>query len=150
VEVCQQALEGLVDLEPGTDKRIKYSEFVTQYARLNRADKAELQRRLAQSRYREATMGIILDAREEGRQEGLQQGIQRGRQEGRQEGLREGLLDTIQFALELKFGEAGLALLAEIGTIEDLSLLRTIKDALRLAESLDEIRILYQNYRPSH
>ncbi|MFO1428780.1 MAG: hypothetical protein U1F76_01360 [Candidatus Competibacteraceae bacterium] len=144
VEVCQQALEGLVELEPNQDKRSKYTEFVTQYAKLDRAEKAELQHRLAQSKYREATMGLIQEAREEGRQEGIQLGLQQGIQQGRQEALQEGLLKAIQFGLELKFGMAGLALLPDIQKIQDLDLLNTIQEALRIANSPQEIRLLWE------
>ncbi len=48
VEVCLRALEGLIALEPNWDKRLKYGEFVTQYAKLKGSEKAELQHRLAQ------------------------------------------------------------------------------------------------------
>lgn len=148
VEVCQQALEGLLELERNMDKRLKYAEFVTQYAKLDRAEKVELQQRLAQSQHREATMGLIQEAREEGKQEGIQQGFQQGLQQGfhkgRQEALREGLLKAIQFGLELKFGMAGLALLPDIQKIQDLDLLNTIQEALRIANSPQEIRLLWE------
>ena len=132
VEVCLQALEGLIELETNPDKRLKYTEFVTQYAKLQGAEKAELQHRLAQSRYREAAMGMIQEAREEG----IRQGVQQGRQEG--------LLEAIQLGLEIKFGVAGLALMPEIQRIQDPDLMRKIKEALRTAGSPEEIRLLWE------
>ncbi len=81
-------------------------------------------------------MGLIQEVREEGRQEGFRQ--------GRQEALREGLLKAIQFGLELKFGMAGLALLPDIQKIQDLDLLNTIQEALRIANSPQEIRLLWE------
>ena len=128
MEVCLQALEGLIELERNLDKRLKYAEFVTQYAKLKGSERAELQHRLAQSRYREAAMGMIQEAREE------------GIQQGRREGLREG----IQLVLEVKFGEAGLALMPAIQAIQNPDLMRKIKEALRTAGSPEEIRLLWE------
>jgi hypothetical protein len=41
VEVCLRALEGLIELEGNLDKRLKYAEFITQYANLKGDEKAE-------------------------------------------------------------------------------------------------------------
>ena len=137
VEVCQQALEGLVELEPNQDKCLKYTDFSTRYAKLSEADRAELKSRLIQNKITEAIMGgIFQEEREDGRREGFQQ--------GRQEALREGLLKAIQFGLELKFGMAGLALLPDIQKIQDLDLLNTIQEALKIANSPQEIRLLWE------
>jgi AcrR family transcriptional regulator len=149
VEVLLRALEGLAHYESDPEKRLKYTDFITGYADLNETEQAEYQRLLAQSTYREAIMGPIQKAIQESRQQGIQQGIQQGRQEGLQAGLHEGLLEAIQLALEIKFGEAGSALMAEIQPIEDLGLLRTIKEALRTAGHLEEIRLLYRE-SPTH
>jgi predicted transposase YdaD len=80
--------------------------------------------------------GILQEEREDDRREGFQQ--------GRQEALREGLLKAIQFGLELKFGMAGLALLPDIQKIQDLDLLNTIQEALKIANSPQEIRLLWE------
>ena len=159
VEVCLQALEGLIELETNPDKRLKYTEFVTQYAKLQGAEKAELQHRLAQSRYREAAMGMIQEAREEGIKQGIQLAQSKYREaamgmikEAREEGIRqgiqqarqEGLLEAIQLVLEVKFGVAGLALMPEIQAIQDPDLMRKIKEALRTANSPEEIRLLWE------
>ena len=145
VEVCQQALAGLVELEPNLDRCLKYADFSTRYARLSEADRAELKNRLTRSKTTEAIMGgIFQEEREDGRREGFQQGIQQGIQQGRQEALREGLLKAIQFGLELKFGMAGLALLPDIQKLQDLDLLNTIQEALKIANSPQEIRLLWE------
>jgi len=137
VEVFQQALEGLVELEPNPDKCLKYADFSTRYARLSKANRAELKSRLTQSKTTEAIMdGIFQEEREDGRREGFQQ--------GRQEALREGLLKAIQFGLELKFGVAGLALLPDIQKIQDLDLLNTIQEALKIANSPQEIQLIWE------
>ncbi len=148
VEVCLRALEGLIELESNPDKRLKYTEFVTQYAKLKGSEKAELQHRLAQSRYREAAMGMIQEAREEGIQQGIQQGrqegLREGLQEGLREGLREGLLEAIQLTLEVRFGAAGVALMPAIRTVQDIEVLKSIQKASSLATSPEAIRLLWE------
>jgi hypothetical protein len=144
VEVCLRALEGLVELEPNWDKRLKYGDCVVQYGRLNETEQAELERCLAQSTSQEVAMGLFQEARDEAKREGLQQGLQQGRQAGLQEGLREGLREGIQLALEVKFGTAGLALMPAIQQIQDPDLMRKIKEALRTAASPEEIRLLWE------
>jgi len=145
MEVCLRALEGLVELEPNLDKCLKYTDFSTRYANLSEADRAELKSRLTQSKNTEAIMGgIFQEEREDGRREGMQLGIQQGIQQGRREGLREGLLKAIQFGLELKFGVAGLTLMPDIQKIQDLDLLNNIQEALKIATSPAEIRLLWE------
>ncbi len=133
VEVCLRALEGLIEFEPNWDKRLKYSDFVVQYAKLKGPERVELERCLAQSTSREVAMGLFQEARDEAKREGFQQ--------GRREALREGLLKAIQFGLELKFGVAGLALMSEIQKIQDLDLLNAIQETLKIANSPEEIRL---------
>ncbi len=144
VEVCLRALEGLIALERNQDKRLKYGDFVLQYAKLKKSEQAEVERCLAQSTSREAAMGLFQEARDEARREGFQQGIQQGVQQGRQEALREGLLKAIQFGLELKFGVAGLAMMPEIQQIQELDLLNAIQEALKIANRPEEIRLLWE------
>ena len=136
VEVCLQALEGLMALEPNWNKRLKYSDFVVQYAKLKRSERTELEHCLAQSTSQEVAMVLFQEARDEARREGFQQ--------GRQEVLREGLLEGIQLVLEIKFGAAGLALMPAIQQIQDPDLMRKIKEALRTAASPEEIHLLWE------
>ena len=85
-------------------------------------------------------------ALEKGRTEGIQEGRQEGRREGHQEGRREGevsgLHEGIELALELKFGADGLALMPLVREVERLDLLRTIRQTLRTAETLESVRTL--------
>jgi hypothetical protein len=74
----------------------------------------------------------------------LREGFQQGRQEALREGLREGLLKAIQFGLELKFGVAGLTILPEIQKIQQLELLNNIQEALKIAKSTEELRLLWE------
>nr|VFJ87959.1 MAG: conserved hypothetical protein (putative transposase or invertase) [Candidatus Kentron sp. LFY]VFJ91374.1 MAG: conserved hypothetical protein (putative transposase or invertase) [Candidatus Kentron sp. LFY] len=82
VDICLRAQEGLAELEPDPNKRIKYIDFILQYANLNESEQARYEQRLQQSSYREAIMGPIQQAIEnslqQGREEGIQQGIQQG------------------------------------------------------------------------
>jgi predicted transposase YdaD len=64
--------------------------------------------------------------------------LERGRAEGIQEEIQEG----IELALELKFGADGLALMPLVRQVKKLDLLRSIRQTLRTAETLEPIRTL--------
>jgi hypothetical protein len=66
-------------------------------------------------------------------------GEQLGLAQGRAEGLQEG----IAAILELKFGEAGSALLPEIREITDSVTLRAVLERSKIATTLDEVRAVY-------
>jgi len=80
---------------------------------------------------------------QEGIQQGIQEGIQQGIQEGIQEGIQQGLIGAIKLGLELKFGSEGLEILPEITPIRDLELLETIKEGIKTANTLAELRTIY-------
>lgn len=63
---------------------------------------------------------------------------------GKQEGERTGLLTAIELGLELKFGAAGLTLLPAISQLTDLRLLRTPDEGSKTAQTLAELRSLYE------
>jgi predicted transposase YdaD len=71
--------------------------------------------------------------------------LNKGRIEGRVEGRREELLLGIELGLELKFGSDGLQLMPEISQIADVDILRTIREGLRIMNTLDEVRHIYEN-----
>jgi flagellar biosynthesis/type III secretory pathway protein FliH len=71
-------------------------------------------------------------------EKGRTEGIQEGRREGEVSGLHEG----IELALELKSGADGLALMPLVREVERLDLLRTIRQTLRTAETLESVRTL--------
>ena len=75
-------------------------------------------------------------------EQGLQRGRQEGRQEGLQQGLQQGLLAGIELALEIRFGTQGLQLMSEIYSIQEIAKLQAIRNALRTAKRLDDIRKL--------
>lgn len=93
-------------------------------------------------------MDYITSVERIGIKKGFQQGVQEGRQEGLQEGkrlgLREGLLNGIELGIALKFGSEGLRLLPEIYEIEDVKMLRAIHEGLKITESLEALRRIYQ------
>jgi hypothetical protein len=134
VEVYLRAQEGLAELEPDLEKRLKYIDFIAQYASLNEIEQAQYERYLAQSAYKEAIMGPIQKAREEGIRQGIQQQI----------------LEGIQLGLELKFGTEGLQLVPEIRKIQDLNVLKAIHEGLKSANRPEELQCLYQGRQETH
>ncbi|HYQ92377.1 MAG TPA: hypothetical protein VES89_09980 [Candidatus Competibacteraceae bacterium] len=80
---------------------------------------------------------------EKGRREGRREGRQEGREEGRQEGRQEALLEGIALGLKLRFGTAGLALLPEIRTIQDVTILEAILKGLETADKIEALRRIY-------
>ncbi|BAY20099.1 hypothetical protein NIES21_59690 (plasmid) [Anabaenopsis circularis NIES-21] len=56
----------------------------------------------------------------------------------------EGLLEAIELGLELKFGSSSLFVIEEISQIEDVEQLRAIKERIKTANTVDELRSFYQ------
>jgi hypothetical protein len=81
---------------------------------------------------------------EEGRKEGLEEGRQQGLEQGIAQGMRQGLLDSIELGLELRFGVEGLRLWPEIAKLEDIHVLNAIREGIRTADTLAELRRIYQ------
>jgi hypothetical protein len=73
-------------------------------------------------------------------EEGFQKGIQQGIQQGIRQGILEGLLEAIEIGIGLKFGAQGINLMPSIRQIKDLERLRAIKEAVKIAKSIEEIR----------
>jgi hypothetical protein len=70
-------------------------------------------------------------------------GIQKGLEQGLEQGRREELLAGIALALDLKFGDAGLALLPEIQCISEVIRLQTIRDQIKAASTPAALRQIY-------
>jgi len=82
---------------------------------------------------------------DKGIQQGVQQGVQQGIQQGVQYGIRNGLVEAIELGLSLKFGDEGLKIIPLILDIHDCERLRSIKNAIRTAENLSELRAIIGN-----
>ena len=63
-------------------------------------------------------------------------GIKKGMQQGR----REGLVDAIEMGLSIKFGAKGIKLLTKIKLIKDTSRLEMIKEVVKAANNISEIK----------
>ena len=63
---------------------------------------------------------------------------------GIKKGIQQGLVSAIELGLELKFGAVGLELLPEISPIQDIEVLTAIKDGIKTATTLAELRSYYQ------
>ncbi len=74
IDVYADAREGLIELEQNPEKRLKYSEFIDLYARLDDADIIRYRDEyLPKSRHKEAIMGFSQMLRDEGRLVGRQE-----------------------------------------------------------------------------
>jgi hypothetical protein len=60
-------------------------------------------------------------------------------------GIRLGLLEGIELGLELKFGASSLEIMDEVSQIYDIEQLRKIKEGIKTATSIDELRQIYQS-----
>jgi hypothetical protein len=69
-------------------------------------------------------------------------GIKKGFEQGMQQGMQQGLKEAIELGLKLKFGVEGLKLLPEIGKIKEIEHLRAIKEAIEIAETIEDIKKL--------
>ncbi|NJN67784.1 MAG: hypothetical protein HC884_14295 [Chloroflexaceae bacterium] len=84
----------------------------------------------------------------EGFTRGSAEGFTRGSAEGFVRGQRQELLDNLALMLDLKFGEAGATLLPDLQQITDLALLRAVRNAIKSATTLDDLRAIYRAPAP--
>ncbi len=80
IEVYAQAVRGLLALEPDSDRREKYIDFIDIYAGLTDNDRRRYRRQYPEDSNTMA--GIVQRARDEGIEQGLEQGMRQGRIEG--------------------------------------------------------------------
>ncbi|MFP4439940.1 MAG: hypothetical protein ACLFVO_22115 [Chloroflexaceae bacterium] len=73
----------------------------------------------------------------------LEKGLKKGLEKGLERGRREELLAGIALALDLKFGDEGLALLPEIRHISEVTRLQAIRDQIKAAGTPEELRQVY-------
>jgi predicted transposase YdaD len=78
--------------------------------------------------------------------EGKIEGRTEGREEGREEGWVEGRIEAIELGLSLKFGDdAAQLLMPSIRNLQDPDFLLMIRDAIRVAENIEDIQLLIIN-----
>ncbi len=65
---------------------------------------------------------------------------ERLRNEGRQQGIVEGLLGAIELGLGIKFGPQGMKLMPAIRRIQDVERLRAIKEAVKIAKHISQVK----------
>ncbi|MBF0607750.1 MAG: hypothetical protein HQL61_09425 [Magnetococcales bacterium] len=70
---------------------------------------------------------------------GEKKGLKEGQKEGRKEGQKKGLLEGMELALDIKFGNDGLTLMAKIRKIDNLSALKKMKEHIRKATDIGEL-----------
>lgn len=73
-------------------------------------------------------------------EKGMKKGFDKGFEDGAEKGRSEGLIQGIELALELKFGQAGLDLMAQVRAIQDPARLQEILPAIREAATPDALR----------
>ena len=128
---------------------LAYFETMLRYISAVRKDKSDAEMRDAVREAFPAGGEVMETILERWAERGFQRGLQQGKQEGiRQERLHS-LLDSIAWGLELKFGVEGLRILPEIRKIEDVDVLLTIREGLKLVDTLAELRHLYQEDIPN-
>ena len=72
-------------------------------------------------------------------QKGIEQGIEQSREQ-----MRQVLLESLALGLELKFGSEGLEIFPEVSQIDGVEQLRAIQSGLRTAQTVAELRQVYQ------
>ncbi len=72
--------------------------------------------------------------------EWIKQGEEKGEKKGEQIGLKKGIAETLAVALQLKFGEEGLAFADELAKTQKLETLRLVQQSLLDVQTLDELR----------
>ncbi|KJR42205.1 transposase [Candidatus Magnetoovum chiemensis] len=89
----------------------------------------------------------FLEGKDEGKREGLIEGERKGLIDGKREGLiegkREGLIEGIEIALESKYGEDAVALINSVKRISSIEDLETLKNMIKGAASLEEIKTYF-------
>jgi len=123
----------------------KKGDFIMTLAERLRQEGFEQGIALADKRYEQGIQQGIQQGVQQGVQQGIQQGVQQGVQQGIQQGIRNGLIEAIELGLSLRFGDEGLKTVPLILHIQDCERLRSIKNAIRTAEDLSELKSVIGN-----
>ncbi|MBF0517084.1 MAG: hypothetical protein HQK97_08200 [Nitrospirae bacterium] len=128
----REILDRLMELVPEETLRGKYIRQVEVLSQL---------RNLQGDICKEAeAMAIVYDLERDVR---FMQGCEQGMQKGKQEGKHEGLLEAIELGLEIKYGSDGLELIGIARAVDSIDILEELKNFIRKANSLDELKALW-------
>ncbi|MBF0317860.1 MAG: hypothetical protein HQL04_06760 [Nitrospirae bacterium] len=76
----------------------------------------------------------------EGQRKGLLDGLAEGERKGLAEGQRKGLLEGIEGMLEIKYGHAGLELMASVKKLRSIEEMEGFKELIKTSKTVDELR----------
>ena len=130
--VFRKALTGLYQLTSAVMFE-KYTEFIDAYSGIPDEEREAIYRELSEEE-ETAMITLTQDFKEKGIEQGIRQGMQQG------------LIEGIEVAIHLRFGAKGARLLKNIRSIEDINVLRTIKEALITAETADDIETMINQH----
>ncbi len=89
-----------------------------------------------------AAENALIKGQIEGERKGIIIGRAEGKIEGRVEGKLEGLLEGIEGMLEIKYGPAGLEIMASVKELMSIERLEEFKELLKTSKTIDELRAL--------
>jgi hypothetical protein len=89
--------------------------------------------------------GLVMTIAETMRKEGYEHGIRKGVSQGLRQGLRQGILEAIEMGLSLRFGDESLKMMSVIRRIRNSEKLDAIKNTVRNAKDLSELRAILGN-----
>jgi hypothetical protein len=136
LEVYARAVRGLADLEPDSERQLKYLDFIDIYAALD-----ENERIVYRQRYPEEVAEMTRFAErfmEKGRQEGLEQGREQGLEQGLKKGIRQGEAQMLLRQLSLRFGYLPQSAREQVESADADTLLRW-SERILTATTLDEV-----------
>jgi hypothetical protein len=121
--VYHGAVGGLEDLEQDHNKRLKYADFIDNYADLSEDEVAQYRAGYI-NETGDKTMGLAATLRQEGRLEGIQAGMEKGKQEGIQTGKQQGEASLLLKLMTLRFGPLTEAVRERVQAADAETLLR--------------------------
>ncbi|MBF0608908.1 MAG: Rpn family recombination-promoting nuclease/putative transposase [Magnetococcales bacterium] len=90
-------------------------------------------------RFRQGMEKGLAEGEKIGEKRGEKKGEKRGEKIGEKKGEKRGLVEGIELALDIKFGDASLALLEQIKKVDDIATLKKIKEHIRKSDSVADI-----------
>ncbi len=141
VDIYEQAMRGLVMLEPAHGRRAKYADFVAMYADLDENEWAIYRARAA----KEDDMAVSFrqkieeEGGEKGREEGREEGRQEGRQEGAHDGAHDGAAHVLLRLIALRFGDEASTSVRKRVDAADLDAIMAWSDRILTVDALEDV-----------